>query len=65
MLADSRWVEEAKIKLAANYQAFALEVENLKTKEVIYFSYVYYFNNKLLNRRAAKYVSFLFGLMFK
>lgn len=30
--------EEAKIKLAANSQAFALKVENIDTKEVMYFT---------------------------
>jgi hypothetical protein len=40
--------EEAKIKLAANSQAFALEVENLETKEVTYFSSI---------RRAAEFLN--------
>lgn len=39
--------EEAKIKLAANSQAFALKVENIDTKEVMYFSSI---------RRAAEFL---------
>jgi len=39
--------EEAKVKLAANSQAFAVKVENLETKEVMFFTSI---------RRAAEFL---------